>query len=81
MHPTDVDFDTYCGLLREAEVLDNGLVLGFLDSRLKRIQVKNQASFVAGIVYQVSTKVDMIRFSSVPIGKMDQTSGRRFMKS
>lgn len=74
MLPTDVDFDNYCGLLREAEVLDNGLVLGFLDSRLKRIQVKNQASFVAGIVYQVSTKVDMIRFSSVPISKMDQTS-------
>lgn len=74
MHPTDVDFDTYCGLLREAEVLDNGLVLGFLDSRLMRIQVKNQASFVAGIVYQVSRKVDMIRFSTVPIGKMDQTS-------
>lgn len=72
MNPTDVDFDAYCGLLREAEVLDNGLVLGFLDSRLKRIQVKNQASFVAGIVYQVSTKVDMIRFSSVPIGKKDQ---------
>lgn len=73
MYPTDVDFDTYCGLLREAEVLDNGLVLGFLDSRLMRIQVKNQASFVAGIVYQVSRKVDMIRFSTVPIGKTDQT--------
>lgn len=74
MRPTDVDFDTYCGLLREAEVLDNGLVLGFLDSRLKRIQVKNQAGFVAGIVYQASTKVDMIRFSTVPISKRDQTS-------
>lgn len=74
MRPTDVDFDSYCGLLREAEVLDDGLVLGFLDSRVKRIQVKNQAMFVAGIVYQVNMKVDMIRFSSVPISKMDQTS-------
>lgn len=74
MRPTDVDFDTYCELLREAEVLDDGLVLGFLDSRVKRIQVKNQAMFVAGIVYQVSMKVDMIRFSSVPISKIDQTS-------
>lgn len=74
MRPTDVDFDSYCELLREAEVLDDGLVLGFLDSRVKRIQVKNQAMFVAGIVYQVSMKVDMIRFSSVPISKIDQTS-------
>lgn len=72
MRPTDVDFDNYCGLLREAEVLDDGLVLGFIDSRLKRIQVKNQAMFVAGIVYQVNMKVDMIRFSSIPISKMDQ---------
>lgn len=74
MRPTDVDFDTYCELLREAEVLDDGLVLGFLDSRVKRIQVKNQAMFVAGIVYQVNMKVDMIRFSSVPISKIDQKS-------
>lgn len=74
MRPTDVDFDTYCGLLREADVLDDGLVLGFIDTRLKRIQVKNQAMFVAGIVYQVNMKVDMIRFSSIPISKMHQTS-------
>ncbi len=81
MRPTDVDFETYRTFLREAEVLDDDLVLGFIDSREKRIQVKNQAMFIAGVVYQVSKKVDMIRFSSVPISKTGQPNQRHIVHS
>lgn len=67
--PRLVDFDIYCELLKEEDVLDKDFHLGFIDTKGKRIPIKNQMMFHAAVIYQVTQKADMITFSSEPISK------------
>lgn len=68
--PMHVDFDRYCSILREVEVFDDGLSLGFIDANGKRIPIMNQMMFRAAVSYQVYQRPDMITFNAEPIGKM-----------
>lgn len=76
--PMDVDFNKYYSILREQQVVIPGHRMDFFDTRLgKKVQVTNQMTFRTFVIFQVAQKVEMITFTSEPIGKnaMSETDG------
>lgn len=67
--PRLVNFDIYCELLKEEDVLNQDFQLRFIDAKGKRIPIKNQMMFHAAVMYQVTQKADMITFRSETISK------------
>lgn len=66
----DVDFNKYYGILREQQIVFPGHRMDFFDTRLgKKVQVTNQMTFRTFVIFQVAQKVEMITFTSEPIGK------------
>lgn len=74
--PRLVNFDIYCELLKEEDVLNQDFQLRFINAKGKWIPIKNQMMFHAAVVYQVTQKVDMITFRSKSISKLATTSKR-----
>ena len=70
VNPENLDFDLYCGILRNKEILDNSYQLEFTDLKGRRAQITDQMTFRAAILVQVSQNVDMITFHAKPIGKV-----------
>lgn len=67
--PMDVDFNKYYGILREQQIVVPGHRMDFFDTRLgKKVQVTNQMTFRTFVIFQVAQKVEMITFTSEPIG-------------
>lgn len=73
----NLDFDLYCGILRNKEILDYGYQLEFTDVKGRRAQITDQMTFRAAILVQVGQKVDRITFRAKPIGKIRLS--RRFL--
>ena len=74
----DVDFNKYYGILREEHIVVPGHRMDFFDIRLgKKVQVTNQMTFRTFVIFQVAQRVEMITFTSEPIGKnaMSETDG------
>ena len=68
--PMDIDFNKYYGILREQHIVVPGHRMDFFDTRLgKKVQVTNQMTFRTFVIFQVAQKVEMITFTSEPIGK------------
>ena len=68
--PENLDFDFYCGILRNKEILDYSYQLEFTDLKGRRVQITDQMTFRAAILVQVGQNVDMITFHAKPIGKI-----------
>lgn len=67
--PENLDFNLYCEILRNKEIINSGYRLEFTDGKGRRAQITDQMTFRAAILVQVGQKVDMITFYSKPIGK------------
>lgn len=68
--PMDVDFNKYFSILREQQIVVPGHRMDFFDTRLgKKVQVTNQMTFRTFVIFQVAQKVEMITFTTEPIGK------------
>lgn len=70
VNPENLDFDLYCEILRNKEIIDSGYQLEFTDGKGRRAQITDQMTFRAAILVQVGQKVDMITFHAKPIGKI-----------
>ena len=70
VNPENLDFDFYCGILRNKEILDYSYQLEFTDLKGRRVQITDQMTFRAAILVQVGQNVDMITFHAKPIGKI-----------
>lgn len=68
--PENLDFDLYCEILRNKEIIGSGYQLEFIDGKGRRVQITDQMTFRAAILVQVGQKVDMITFHAKPIGKI-----------
>lgn len=67
--PENLDFDFYCRILRNKEIIDSGYQLEFIDVKGRRAQITDQMTFRTAILVQVGQKVDMITSHAKPIGK------------
>ena len=70
VNPENLDFDLYCRILRNKEILDYSYQLEFTDMKGIRAQITDQMTFRAAILVQVGQNVDMIKFHAKPIGKI-----------
>lgn len=70
VNPENLDFNLYCEILRNKEIIDSGYQLEFTDGKGRRAQITDQMTFRAAILVQVGQKVDMITFHAKPIGKI-----------
>ena len=70
VNPENLDFNLYCGILRNKEILDYCYQLEFIDLKRRRVQITDQMTFRAAILVQVGQNVDMITFHAKPIGKI-----------
>lgn len=64
LNSNTVEFESYCRLLRQVNILGDDQTLGFNDTNGKRIPITNQMAFRAAVTYQVSREADMISFTS-----------------
>lgn len=70
VHPENLDFDLYCEILRNKEIIDSSYQLEFIDGKGRRAQITDQMTFRAAILIQVGQNKGMITFHAKPIGKI-----------
>lgn len=71
--PENLEFDLYCGILRNKKILEYSYQLEFTDAKGRRAQITDQMTFRAAILVQVGQNVDMVTFYVKPNGKIYQS--------